>query len=434
MDSAATIRQNKQILDSAIKSAAEKAVRGQLSRNRKLSVADTIRLLIGAEGGSLDRIMHAAGIEVTASAVSQRRAQIAPSIFRTVFDRFNFDCADADNALFRGYRLLAADGTAVNLPRNPTSASFVCNDGIPNGVNQLHLTPLYDLLNRTFTDAVIQPEPKKDEIGALIMMLERNTFSQQTLIIADRGFESYNLIAHLLEKPNVDFLIRVKQRRSAMREVAKLPMLELDCDISFSICITQKNEDKQNKNFVFLQVPKKSKPGSKTRRGRWDFGNYYPMCFRIFHFQLDNGEFETVATSLPRSFRLEDIKALYHLRWGLEVGFRDLKYTLGLVNLHGKSDAFAEQEIYAGLTAFNFASRVCQEVVVRQPKESIYAYKVNFKMAVTLCREFIRTPKADADKLLKDIARYTVSIRPGRQDQRNLRVKGFPGFVYRVAA
>ena len=158
------------------------------------------------------------------------------------------------------------------------------------------------------------------------------------------------------------------------------------------------------------------------------------MRFRICRFQLDNGEFETVATSLPRSFRLEDIKALYHLRWGLEVGFRDLKYTLGLVNLHGKSDEFAEQEIYAGLTAFNFASRVCQEVVVRQPKDGVYAYKVNFKMAVALCKEFIRTPKVDADKLLQDIARHTVPIQPGRQDNRNLRVKGFPGFVYRVAA
>lgn len=105
-----------------------------------------------------------------------------------------------------------------------------------------------------------------------------------------------------------------------------------------------------------------------------------------------------------------------------------------MVNLHGKSDVFAEQEIYANMTAFNFASRICREVVVHRPKEGIYAYKVNFKMAVMLCREFIRTPKADMDKLLLDIARYTVPIRPGRQDQRNLRVKGFPGFVYWVAA
>ncbi len=422
----------KQALDYAMKAAAEKAGAGQPTRNRKLSNDDIIRLLIGAEGGSLDKILHTAGLEVTASAVTQRRAQIDPAVFREAFDTFNTGCADKE--LFRVYRLLAVDGTTVNLPRNSASPSFVCHDGIPRGVNQLHLTPLYNVLSRTFTDAVIQPEPKKDEIGALIAMLKRNDFHQKTLITADRAFEGYNPIAYLLDKPNVDFLIRVKQSRSAMREVAKLPMLELDCDISFSICTTQKNSDKQNKNFVFLQVPKKSKPGSATRRGRWDFGNYYPMRFRICRFQIDSGEFETVATSLSRSFTLEDIKELYHLRWGIETSFRDLKYTIGLTHLHGKSDAFAEQEIYASLTAFNFASRVCREVVVRQPTEGVYAYKVNFKMAVALCREFIRTPKADGEKLVRDIARYTVPIRPGRQDQRDLRVKGFPGFVYRVAA
>ena len=360
-----SIYEVKQALDHAIKSAAEQAIQGQPSRNRKLSVADTVRLLIEAEGGSLNKILHDAGIEVTASAVSQRRAQIEPSVFRAVFDSFNAACEDTET--FRGYRLVAADGTVLSLPRNPGAPSFVCHDGIPGGINQLHVTPLYSLQSRTFSDLVIQPEPKKDEIGALITMLKRNTFDQKTLIIADRGFEGYNMLAHLLEKPNVDFLIRVKQSRSAMREVAKLPLLEIDCDISFSICTSQKNTDKQNPNYVFLQVPKKSKPGSKTRRGRWDFGNYYPMRFRICHFLLDNGEFETVATSLPRSFTPEDIKALYHMRWGQELAFRDWKLSVGLAYLHGRSDAFAEQEIYASLTAFNFASRVCREVVVRQP-------------------------------------------------------------------
>ena len=86
------------------------------------------------------------------------------------------------------------------------------------------------------------------------------------------------------------------------------------------------------------------------------------------------------------------------------------------------------------MAAFNYASRVCREVVVRQPKDGVYAYRVNFKMAVALCREFIRTRSADGEKLRADIARYTVPIRPGRQDERNLRVKGFPGFIYRVAA
>lgn len=218
-----------------------------------------------------------------------------------------------------------------------------------------------------------------------------------------------------------------------MREVAKLPMMELDCKIGFTITTTQTNEDKKN-GYIHLQVPKKSKVGSKTRRGRWDFPSPYPMRFRICRFMLDSGEFETVATSLPDSFKLDDIKELYHLRWGLETAFRDWKYTLGLVNLHGKSDTFAEQEIYSSLTAFNLASRICREVVVRQPKDGVYAYKVNFKMAVMLCKEFLRTPNEDAEKLLQEIARHTVPVRPNRQDDRNLKAKGFAGFVYRVAA
>lgn len=418
-------------LNAAIRAAAQRIGGKSFSRKSTLTAETVIRLLISAEGGSLAKILHDAGIQATASALSQRRAQIPPEVFRSVFKNFNSSCTDGD--LFRGYKLLAVDGTAVNLPRNSKSPSFVQNDGIPNGVNQLHVTPLYDILNRTFADVIIQPEPKKDEISALVEMLKRNTFAQKTLIIADRGFESYNLIAHILEKPNTDFLIRIKQSRSAMREVAKLPLCELDCDISFTITTTQTNADKKS-GYVFLQVPKKSKAGSKTRRGRWDFPSPYPMKLRVCRFLLDNGEFETVTTSLPRSFSLDDIRELYHLRWGVETAFRDWKYTLGLVNLHGKSDAFAEQEIYASLTAFNFASRVCNEVVVRQPKNGVYAYKVNFKMAVMLCKEHLRTPNTDGETLLKEIARYTVPIRPNRQDERNLKVKGFAGFVYRVAA
>ena len=418
-------------LAAAVSKAAQFSDGKDFSRKSVLTAETVIRLLISAEGGSLAKILHDAGIQATASALSQRRAQIPPEVFRTVFTNFNSTCAD--NNFFQGYRLLAVDGTAVNLPRNPKAPSFVQNDGIPKGVNQLHVTPLYNILSRTFDDLVIQPEPKKDEIGALVDMLERNTFTQKTLIIADRGFESYNLIAHCLEKENADFLIRVRQNYSAMREVAKLPMMELDCSIRPTITTTQTKEDKKN-GYVFLQVPKKSKVGSKTRRGRWDFPSPYPMKLRVCRFLLDNGEFETVATSLPRSFSLDDIRELYHLRWGIETSFRDLKYTLGLVNLHGKSDAFAEQEIYASLTAFNFASRVCNEVVVRQPKNGVYAYKVNFKMAVMLCKEFLRTPNADGETLLKEIARHTVPIRPDRQDERNLKVKGFAGFVYRVAA
>ena len=157
-----------QTLNYAIRKAAEKAAMGQqLSRNRKLSWAGVIRLLIGADGGSLAKELHRADIDVTPAAVSQRHAQIRPETFRDVFQRFNASCEDSGN--FRSYRLLAVDGTSVNIPRNPGAPSFVQNESAPNGYNQLHVNPL------------IQPEPQKDEIGALIEMLKRNHFSERKI-------------------------------------------------------------------------------------------------------------------------------------------------------------------------------------------------------------------------------------------------------------
>lgn len=76
-----------------------------------------------------------------------------------------------------------------------------------------------------------------------------------TIITGDRWYESYNLLAHLLEKPNIDFLIRVEQDRSAMREIRKLPMKELDTKVSFAITTSQTNIDKKN-DYIFLQTQK----------------------------------------------------------------------------------------------------------------------------------------------------------------------------------
>ena len=111
-----------------------------------------------------------------------------------------------------------------------------------------------------------------------------------------------------------------------------------------------------------------------------------------------------------------------------------MKYSTGLVNLHGKRDDFVAQEIYAALIAFNFTSRIVKEVVVRQPKDGVYAYTVNFKMEVALCKEFLNDPDMTGGAVMREISRNTIPIRPGRQDERNLRAKGFGWFTYRIAA
>lgn len=410
-----------------------KPEKGHFTRKSALSMDTMVRLLLSMSGGFLDKELEEAGVSVSVPAFSQRRSQLPFDLFENVFERFNERCKDTKT--YHGYRVLAADGTCINMARNPKAPSFVQNESNPAGYNQLHANPLYDVMNKTYVHCVVQPQPKADEIGALLFMLNWYDFKEKTLIVADRGYESYNLFAHLMAKPQVDFLIRIKQDRSAMREVAKLPMEELDRDISFTITTTQTNEDKK-RGYVLLQTRKSETRtySSNTKAKRRDFPSPYPMKFRVVRFQLDTGEYETLATSLPRSISLAEIKELYHARWGIETAFRELKYGLGLVNLHGKKDAFVTQEIYAAMTMANFCSRIASQVVIDQRQENIYTYKVNMKMAIVLCKKYFRAPNGNPEKLMRTIAKYTQPVRPGRRDPRNIKAKGFVGFVYRIAA
>lgn len=121
-------------------------------------------------------------------------------------------------------------------------------------------------------------------------MLQRNIFDRKTIMVLDRGYESCNVIAHLMNTPNVSFVIRVKPSHAGMRETAKLPPAELDCGIGFTISTTQTNEHKRNQH-IYLSVSKKSKPSSTTRRARWHFPSPCPMRFRIVRFQLERVDF-----------------------------------------------------------------------------------------------------------------------------------------------
>lgn len=403
------------------------------SRKRVLTMETVINLLLSMQGGSLKKELYDAGVSVSTSAFVQQRDKIPWTVMEEVFESFNSKCEDTKT--YKGYRVLAIDGTTINMARNPKSDSFVINNSTPKGYNQLHVNPLYDVLNKTYQYCVIQPQPQQDEVGALLFMMKWYDFKEKTLIVADRGYESYNIFAHIQNTPNTDFLIRVKQDRTAMREIGKLPITELDTDVSFTITTTQTKEDKEN-GYILLQTRKKEDRiySSKTRAGRWDFPSPYPMKIRVVRFKLDTGEYETLATSLPRSITLAEIKELYHARWGIETAFRELKYGIGLVNLHGKKDDFVRQEIFSAMIMSNFCSRIVNEVVVRKNDANIHEYKVNMTMAIHICRQFFRTKDADAKKLLQDIARYTEPVRPGRWDERNIKAKTFVGFIYRVSA
>ncbi|WP_213468288.1 transposase [Paenibacillus dendritiformis] len=67
----------------------------------------------------------------------------------------------------------------------------------------------YDLCNRLYVDALVQPRRLCNEGRALAAMVDRSPIKGKTIVIADRGYESYNNFAHL-ERKGWNYVIRVK--------------------------------------------------------------------------------------------------------------------------------------------------------------------------------------------------------------------------------
>ena len=197
-------------LDQAVALALQNSTAAKYSsRTRKVTQTDIIKALIFMEGGSLQKELHEARLPITSSAFIQRRHQIPSMLFEDILTAFN--SLHQDRKTYQGYRVVAIDGTAVNMARDPASRCFVLHAGAPQGYCQIHANPLYDVLNKTYYDCVVQPQPEADEIKALNYVLSWHVFEEKTLIVADRAYASYNVFATIQNTPNVDFLIRVKQ-------------------------------------------------------------------------------------------------------------------------------------------------------------------------------------------------------------------------------
>ena len=421
------------------------------TRNRKISFEILVDMILRMAGNSLnlevDKYFNHAVDAPTTSAFVQQRSKLSYSFFEDVFKLFNQECTDSQ--LFHGYRLLAVDGTDINLPRNPEDAGSFIKPHNCEGYNLLHANMLLDLMSKTYFDCILQPKKKSDEQGAMFEMLSRNDFRGKNIVIMDRGYESYNTFGHFLEMKDVHCICRVRQGKGELRILQGIPMRECDQMISRDVTTTQTNEDKRMKRIYICNGSTKGKtlsPNTKTHR--WDQASPYTLNLRVVRFRIaDNpneygdiegnpNNYETLITTLPQDeFSVQEMKELYHMRWGIETSFRELKYACGLMNLHAKSKNSIYQEIFAHLIMYNFAQRIIQSAVISKSEESArkYQYQVNFTLAIQLCRSFY-AGNISAENILVKIRKHILPIRPGRKDKRNLHPTSFVSFLYRVAA
>ena len=281
-------------------------------------------------------------------------------------------------------------------------------------------------MNRLYIDAQIQPIRELNERQALIEMVGNSPLKDPVILVADRGYESYNTFAHLEEK-GWNYVIRVKDIKSkSIVSSLDLPDSdEFDTTIHLTLTRKQTNEVKSNPHhYKFLP--------NNARFDHFDLKEtqFYKLSFRVVRFKLTEDTYETLITNLePDEFSKEALKEIYAMRWGIETSFRELKYAIGLINLHAKKPTFIEQEIFAKLTMYNFCEMITLNVVLVK-KERKHDYQVNFTVAIHICCQFFKSSKIPVEELIQ---KNILPIRKGRRDERKTKVKPSVSFTYRVA-
>ena len=408
------------------------------TRERKLPLREVIAILLFMEGGSLSgellRYFKCSQHTASSSAFIQQRQKINEFAFPSLFDIF---VKSIDNPLlYKGYRLFAADGSDIQTPTNPKEKdSFFPGSSTQKSYNLLHLDALYDLLGHTYVDAEVSGKRNFDENGVLCKMVDRSSI-ESVLIIADRGYESYNLFAHIQEK-GWKYLIRVKDIHStgiaAGLSLPNIDEFDLFCPMQLTRRKNAKTQPLLSQRNHYKWIPS-STPLDYLPTGshKHDPIVFYSLPFRVVRFRLSDSSYETVITNLDlEEFPPDELKRLYSMRWGIETSFRELKYTVGLLHFHAKKVENITQEIFARLIMYNFAELITSHVVIQKPNRK-HPCKANFSIAVQACRQFllgnISPPDVEAT-----ISRNVSVIRTGRSNPRNMVVKHAISFLYRVA-
>lgn len=103
---------------------------------------------------------------------------------------------------------------------------------------------------------------------------------------------------------------------------------------------------------------------------------------------------KTVLTSLPAErYKAKDVAELYHSRWEIEVGFRNLKSSLlnNALVLRSRKVELREQEVWSMLLAYNL---IRHEATKAAEKHKKAASEISFKFAF----QFIATDNDRAGK------------------------------------
>ncbi|MFI5140231.1 MAG: IS4 family transposase [Sphingobacteriales bacterium] len=352
--------------------------------------------------------------EITKSAFSKSRKKLKPEAFLELNDIVNNDFYD--DAPYLGYnnhRLIGVDGSTLELPNHPATIKEFGQIGFGPNANvkksMATISSLYDVANYLTLDVQIDSY-ESSEKDLLLRHLPK--MKEGDLLLADRGYPGL-AVFFLLKSKGIQFCIRmVENWWTQVREF---------------------KESDQQQTQIEITLPKIQQEQYREKYG--ELGE--KMLCRLVKVQLDNGEIEIICTSLLdiEKYPIEDFKELYHLRWGIEEGYKMYKSRINIEAFTGKTPITIKQDIYAKVFlmslcaayAFPIEEKVKKEYL--QDEQRKHCQKINRTNAVAFCRSmliaiFIKNKAREAIKAFDDNIKQTREIvRPDRSFPRNHKKK-----------
>lgn len=399
-------------------------------RNRKWGLEKIIHFVLSIGGKSLGKeILDFFDYNENLPSVSafcQQRSKLKPEAFYKLFRIFTDKFFELK--CMKGYRILAADGSQLYLPDSCDDPdTFHGNGENKKGYFMFQMEAIYDVLNHLYIDACACPVLQASERQMLRELLISNPMKMPSVLILDRGYESYSLLS-FLDEQNIKYLIRVRRDDRCILSHFN-PGDGNDMDIHWILGKKDKPDPTVQKE-IYKRISDSVKFEKITKDNP-----YYDFKTRLVCIELPSGEKEYLLTSLTRNeFSTKEIDQLYRMRWGIETSFRMLKYVVELNQFHTKKAENILQEIYARLTVYNYCELITTHIAIKQDASKKYNYQIDFTQAFHICRHYFRSINISPPTIEVLIRKYIQPIRKDRHySRKSRRTRPNNHFIYRVS-
>jgi len=370
------------------------------TRNRKMKFEDLMLYMLlslkNSTATALRRFFVGMGTNVfmTQQSLSEARTKVNVWAFEELFSDTAETMIEYCHNRWHGYRILAIDGTKIQLPTDKKLSAYYGALGKGKTAPTAQASILYDVLNDIVCDAAIKPMTIDERTLAKghIEKCNEITKGSKNLIIFDRGYPSFELI-EMLEKEGISYLMRVRGK--------------FNNDID-----AQSSSD----GIVFLEQ------------------NAKLIQVRVIKFILDSGEEEVLITNITdKRLGTKAFKKLYFLRWPIETKYDIVKNKLQLENFNTRTVEGIQQDFFAAMYLTNIAASALVDVQddidsSRNNKGNKYRYKANLNELIGILKDrFVFAIAQDSpdeqlimiDLILQEVQRHVVSIKPDRSTPRN---------------